>query len=308
VAQSLYYSNTAVANTIGNTGGISSSATSCYCTTTPSGYPGSFPFKLVLDAGTSGMEIVLVTAGAGTAASPWTITRGYDSTTAQAHGGGSSTGTVTHDFTAGDATLSRQHEASGSGSGVHGLPLTAWQTGSFSVISELQLSNSTTTVQTFSGIPQTYNHLLLIVVARLTETTQLSDDISLQINGDSGAHYSYLTISATNTSGTLTAPGDFTTFSATSVPLFRVAASQGGSAVNIGAGFALIPWYAGSAFNSAVLSMSGMGNGTSAVVDGRVRWGFWNPATQAAVSSLSLAAPAGSDFLTGSSFGLYGLT
>lgn len=305
MAQSLFYSNNAVANTLGNTGTLSSSATSLFCTTAPVGYPGSFPFKIVVDPSNASMEVMLVTSGSGTSATPWQVTRGYDGTTAVTHTNGAA---IVHDFTAGDGTLSRVHEGSGSGSGVHGLPTTAWQTGSFSVISETQLSNSTTSLITFSSIPQTYNHLIVIVKARLTETTALADDISIQLNGDSGAHYSYLTVSATNTSGTLTAPSDFTAFAGSSIPLFRVAASQGGANVNMGVGVAYIPWYTETAFNQGMLAMSGMGNGTSNTVDGRLRWGFWNPASQAAISSLALSAPAGSNYLTNSSFGLYGLT
>jgi hypothetical protein len=134
------------------------------------------------------------------------------------------------------------------------------------------------------------------------------DDTYLTINGDSAAKYSYLTISASNTSGSLTAPADFTTFAATAIPLLRMAASQAGSAVNMGMGIAFIPWYTLTNYNKGVIALSGAGNGTSSLADGRLRWGWYNPASQAAITSLALAAAPGSNYLTGSSFGLYGLT
>jgi hypothetical protein len=189
---------------------------------------------------------------------------------------------------------------------VHGLPASAWNGNACATVNETTLLNSTTNVVTWSGIPATYQHLLVSVQARLTETTALTDDITLQFNGDSGAHYSYLDMSATNTSGSMVA-ANATAYAAGSIKAFRAAASQAGAPANAGGGFAWIPNYAASAFNKAVYSVSGAGNGTSAMVDGRVRFGFWNPASQAAVTALTLTAPAGSNFLVGSQFCIYGL-
>jgi hypothetical protein len=232
------------------------------------------------------------------------VARGYDGTLARAHSAGA---VLVHADSAGDFTQAAQHYAMGSGSGVHGLPASAWAGNAAVTINETTLTNSTTNVVSWSGIPQTYQHLLVVVQARLTETTALTDDIALTFNGDAGAHYSSLTVSAANTSGSLVGPAAATAFATANIPAFRVAASQGGSPVNAGGGFAWIPNYASPAFNKAVYAMSGAGNGTSAMVDGRLRWGFWNPAAQAAVTALSLTAPAGSNFLTGSTFCLYGI-
>jgi hypothetical protein len=301
-----YYSNTAVANSIGNPGGISNSATSVYCPIAPSGYPGSFPFKLVFASGGATEEIVQVNSGAGTSGSPWAITRGQDGTVAQAQVNGAS---VTHVITAGDETLSRVHEAGQSGSGVHGLPVAAWLTGSFQAITEKTLSSNATT-QTFSSIPATYSHLLLIANARGTYASDQANDLSCVVNGDSSAVYSYLSIYASNISGSGTgalAQSQGNGSAVTSWPLFRINDSLAGSSVNAGGGFALIPNYAAATFGKMFLSMSGAGNGSTAMVDGRVKWGWYTPASQAAVSSLTLTAPGGGSFLTGSYFGLYGI-
>lgn len=306
-AQWRYYSNTAVQDSLAVPGGgnLSNVATSLYAASnSPQGYPTSFPFILCLEPATSNYELVLVTAGAGTSATPWTVTRAADGTLARAHNAGVP---VIHTWSAGDFTQAAQHYIQGSGSGVHGLPASAWNGNACSTINETTLANSTTNVVTWSGIPGTYQHLLVSVQARLTETTALTDDIALTFNGDTGAHYSYLSMHATNISGSLVGPSASTGFAVASVPLFRVAASQGGAPANAGGGFAWIPNYAGTAFNKAAYAVSGAGNGTSSMVDGRVRYGFWNPTSQAAVTSVSLTAPAGSNFLTGSQFCLYGL-
>ena len=304
MAPSRYYSNVAVPGTLGAS--ISNSATSLYMSATPSGYPGQFPFTLCLDEGTSSMELVSVTSGAGTAGSPWVVSRGFDGTTAVAHTGG--TATITHDLSAYDVATSRSHEASGSGSGVHGLPAAAWETAAYAVINETVLTNSTTGVMTWSDIPATYSHLMVVVMGRCTNTGALINDIQLQINGDSGSYYSYLYMQSNNISGTLAAPAANSSYGEPSLGVFTLASSGGGAAQNAGYGFAILPWYTSTVFNKGILSLTGAGNGTSAMANGRTLWGFYNPPTQAAISSLSLATPTGTYFKSGSSFGLYGLS
>lgn len=280
---------------------ISNSATSVYLSTTPSGYPTTFPFKLVL----GGAEIVYVTAGAGTSGTPWTITRAQDTTSASAWGAGT---TVQHEMTAGDLALSRAHEIAQLAQLPHGLPSTAWSVGAFTTINETTLPNSTTNLVTWSAIPATFKHLLIMIQARLTETNNQTDDILMQVNGDTTAVYSYLSFYLSNISGAGTgalASSQFASAANTVWPVCRVAASLAGSAVNAGGGFAFLPNYSQATYNKSYYSMSGSGNGTGAMVDGRIRWGFYNPAAQAAISSLSLACPASCYYLSGSFFGLY---
>jgi hypothetical protein len=303
-APSRYYSNIAVPGVLSPT--LTSSDTGVYLTGTPSGYPGQYPFTLVLDPGLSGMEAVSVNSGAGTSANPWVVERGFDGTTASAHTGG--VAVVQHEFTAYDAATSRSHEASGAGSGVHGLPASAWDTAAYAVINETTLTNSSTAIQTFSDIPATYTHLLLIAMGRLTETSALTDYLYMQLNGDSSASYSFMQMESNTVSGTLTSPTSTTSYGLSSMPFARWAASEGGSGVNAGAVVCWIPWYANTSFNKLALSQSGAGDGTSALVDGRLFWGFYNPASQVAVSSLSIACPADCNFKSGTSFGLYGLS
>lgn len=305
MAISRFYSNIAVPGALG--ANISNAATTMFLSATPVGYPTQFPFTLALDPGTASFELVSVTAGNGTSGTPWTITRAYGGTTASAHNIPGSGNNVFHEFSAEDVATSRTHENMGSGSGVHGLPSAAWQTASFAVINETTLANSTTATQTWSSIPATYNHLMVVVLGRLTETTALTDWVNVQLNGDSGVNYSWVNVAATNISGTLVAPFDNTAFSATAMNLIRMAASQGGGNANAGGAWIFFPWYTSTAFNKHAYAMTAAGNGTSSMVDGEVSFGFYNPASQVAINSISLNCPASCFFKTGTSFGLYGV-
>lgn len=77
-----YYSTTAVSTTL--TSGISNSATSMAVGAT-TGFPGSFPYYLVLEKGEANMEVVRVTAAVGLTL---TIVRGVSGTSAVAHSAG----------------------------------------------------------------------------------------------------------------------------------------------------------------------------------------------------------------------------
>lgn len=297
-----FYSNLAIPDTLG--AAISNAATSLYAGSgAPSGYPASFPWVLRLEPGTSNEELVLVNSGSGTSGSPWAVTRAQDGTTAKAHGAGTQ---IAHGMSAGDLTQAAAHYDSGSGSGVHGLPATAWNPGNFATIYETVTTAGQASVS-WSSIPATYAHLLIAASGRLAETTVQSDDVLLQFNGDSGAHYSYLTNFTMNPGGTMQGPSAGTGYAVTSAPVFRFLASQGGTAANVGGGFAFIPAYAGSSLNKLFYSQSGGGMGTSSFVDLRTRLGVWNPAAQAAISAIALLAPGSGGFAAGCVFGLYGI-
>jgi hypothetical protein len=299
-----YYSNVAIADTLAVPGGgnLSNAATSLYAGSgAPQGYPTQYPWILRLEPGTSNEELVLVSAGTGTSASPWTVSRAQDGTTAKAHNAGVA---IQHGLSAGDLSQAATHYGQGSGSGVHGLPASAWLTGAFATIYETLTTGGQQTVS-WSNIPQTYAHLLVVAQGRLAETTVQSDDVQVQFNGDAGNDYSYLTNLLDNPGGTMTGPSAGTGYSNASAPMFRFLASQSGGAADAGGGFAVIPNYAGSSFTKTFYGMSGGGNGTSSFVDLRARVGIWAPAVQAGITAITLTAPSGG-FLANSYFGLYG--
>lgn len=104
----------------------------------PVGYPSSVPFLAHLELGTSNEEIVLVTAVAG---SSWTVTRGYDSSTAVSHSTGAR---VVHGVAAIDFEDTATHlEATSSVHGVTGALVGATQTQT--------LTNKTLTSPTING-------------------------------------------------------------------------------------------------------------------------------------------------------------
>ena len=298
----LLFSNNAVPGQLATN--LSISATTVWLTGTPVGYPGQYPFTIWVDPGTSAQEAMSVTSGAGTAAQPWVVTRGFDSTLAQAH---NATAVVAHELSAYDVATSRSHEASDNTSGTtpHGLPLSAWQAGAFATIQETVLPNSTGTVVTFSAIPQTYSHLLLAIQGRLTISTAKSGEAVCTINGDTAAKYSYLQVEA-HALTSINGPNATTANAQTAWNQFiQLPGSQIGSVVNAGGGFAWFPNYAGTTFNKMAIALSGWGNATDANIAGQARWCFYNPTSQAGISSLSVAASQ-STFQSGSFFGLYG--
>lgn len=300
------YSNVAIANTIGNAGGISNSATSLQATSTPSGYP-SAPFKLRLDPGTGSEEVVKVTAGAGTSGSPWTIVRGWDGTTAVSHSQGAA---LQHGMSAEDLSLSRTHEAAGQAQLPHGLPTSAWSQAAIAAMpgSPVTVSGSSTSVVTFSSIPQNYTHLLVAIQGRLTSTAAQFGDVTCTVNGDTTSKYSGLSDELGTSTGSLVGPVSHSYSAKTNFQWFiLLAASQAGTSVNAGGGWAFFPNYAGTSFNKMFVSQSGYGNGSSSAAEARERWGWYNPTSQVGITSLSLAAAIG-NFVSGSSFSLYGIS
>jgi hypothetical protein len=273
----------------------------------PSGYPSQFPFRLVL----GGSEVVYVTSGSGTSGTPWVIQRGRDGTTAAAWTGGGTATTVQHRATADDFTQSRLHEGSVAADLPHGLPAGAWATSVWATIQETVTAASQTTVS-IPTIPGTYKHLMLVVNGRGLSAALQADDVLMTLNGDAGAHYSYVTTSCTNISGSTTgaigAVSDFTASAVTSWPVVRINCNLAGSAVNAGGGTAFIPNYAAATFGKMFWSQSGAGNGSSAMVDYRSRMGWWTPVAQAAVTSMLLTSPASAGFVNGTFVGLYGLS
>ena len=312
-----YYSNRAVPNTLGNSGGISNSATSIIAQATPSGFPGQFPFKLRLDPGTPSEEVVKVVSGAGTSANPWIVGstagggasstgRGWDGTAAVSHQEG--TCVIQHAMSAEDLTLARSHEASDNTSTIrpHNLPLAAWQQSSFAVIQETALSNSSTNTFTFSNIPQIYAHLMVVVNGRLTDVNSFSAILQTTVNGDSSANYSHLRVNDTNTGSGLGGFADGQQFSETSMSLLELPGSKVGVARNAGGGIAWFPNYSSTVFHKMAISISGWGNINSNPISGTLRWSFYGGASGiGGITSLTFGPSGGLNYQSGTFFGLY---
>ena len=132
-----YYSSNARETQL--TGSVNNSATSI-TVDSPVGYPASTPFLIHVELGTSNEEIMLVT---GVAGSTYTVTRGYDSSTAVSHSAGAR---VVHGVAAIDFTDFADHiDAT---TNVHGLAGGAAPVGTTSTQT---LTNKTLTSPTING-------------------------------------------------------------------------------------------------------------------------------------------------------------
>lgn len=189
MTQNRYYSNLAQATFIANTNGLGVSDTALQVTANQN-WPTAFPFALWLEPNTTNSEVVLVTSGSGTAISPYVIQRGYDGTIAYAHAVGA---VVTPGIIELDLAEPQNHlNLTGSASGAHGLPASAWLGG------QMQLINTQTALfaqatftfssTVFSTIPSSANHLLVMAQAT-SASNDINDQILVQYNGYSGAFY-----------------------------------------------------------------------------------------------------------------------
>jgi len=158
-----YYSANAVDNTVNSA--INSTSTTVTLSTSPVGYPGTYPFVVAIDYNSASEELVLVTNASGNTLN---ITRGYNGTSATAHNAGA---VVRHVVIAQDLTDFQDHAAASSGvHGVTGAIVGSNDTqtltnktisGSSNTITNLPISTAIsglgTNVATFLGTPTSAN-------------------------------------------------------------------------------------------------------------------------------------------------------
>lgn len=127
-----YFSSTAAATTLSS--GIGSGTTSITVGSV-SGFPGSYPYTLIVDPDTVNEEVVSVTAGAGTTL---TVTRGVDGTAAVAHAGAA---VVKHGVSARDFDEPNAHV--NASAAVHGLAGTVVGTSDSQTLTNKTLTGGT---------------------------------------------------------------------------------------------------------------------------------------------------------------------
>jgi hypothetical protein len=306
-----YYSNVSVPDTIGNSGGLAATDTSIIAgSLAPEGYPANVPFKLRLEPGTPNEEIVRIASGSGTQLDPWIVGppggpavlgRGWDGTLAAPHSQGAA---LAHGMTQEDLALARSHESLTNSEPLllpHGLPLSAWGASATALIQTTILPSNQASV-VLSAIPQTYQHLLLVILGKSTDTTGRDDGVNMTFNGDTAARYS--TTAGFWTDGTPSGGGSVAA-SQNSGSAIVVATSASGTA-NAGGGFAFFPGYSSNTFNKIIVGLSGMGQGTSAAnASLRARCVAYNPTSQVGITSIAMS-PSGGNFKAGTVFSLYG--
>lgn len=134
------YSSTAVATTLTN--GITSGATSIVVSAV-TGWPGTYPYTIIIDENTSSEEVATVTSASGTTL---TVTRGEDGTSAVAHDAAAA---VRHGVSARDFSETATHiDAT---SGVHGATGTIVGTTDTQVLTNKTLTQPTLTLKQSSG-------------------------------------------------------------------------------------------------------------------------------------------------------------
>lgn len=165
------------------------------------------------------------------------------------------------------------------------------------LIAKNVLGSDTASV-TFSSLPSTYTDLRLVCSAR-TDRGNNGDAILLQFNGDTGNNYSTRSLYGTGGSAVSAAWS-----SVSGIYLVQAAAGSSDTANTFGSSETYIPNYAGSTNKS--VSHAGNSENNAATSYMSVDAGLWS--NTAAITSIVLKPFNGTNFRSGSSFILYGIT
>lgn len=136
-----YYSSIAVPTTLSS--GVTDSGTT-FALAASTGFPSSYPFTLIVDEDTAYEEVVTVTASLG--GNSFTVTRGSDGTTAQAHSAGAA---ARHGFSKRD--LDEPNEHVNASAAVHGLTGTVVGTSDTQTLTNKTISTPTINNGTING-------------------------------------------------------------------------------------------------------------------------------------------------------------
>ena len=168
----------------------------------------------------------------------------------------------------------------------------------YTLISSQVLASSASTV-TFSSIPATYTDLVLRVSARDNDTGAFQQ-LRITFNGDTATNYSYTNLYGTGSSafsiGPATANFNYINFQSSD--------SNGATANSFGSSELYIPSYTVS--QNKPVSMFSVSETNATATNMGATAGLWR--NTAAITSLTMVpAFTSGNFLTGSSFYLYGI-
>lgn len=166
----------------------------------------------------------------------------------------------------------------------------------YQLIASNTLTGTTASV-TFSSIPSTYTDLVLRISAR-TDRVNPGDTVYIRFNSDSGTNYS--TTRLTGTGSAVAAVRQSS--SSGPISLFVTAASD--TSNTFGNAEAYIPNYTLSATKSNSTFSVTENNGTTAYISANAN--LWN--STSAITSITLASVNSANFISGSSFFLYGIS
>ena len=158
---------------------------------------------------------------------------------------------------------------------------------------------SATSGITFSGIPSTYNDLIIKFSTRSSNNGAVFENILLTFNGSGGTAYSKTLLYS---QGSVSTNGSNRESSVSRATLESVGSGQSTTASTFGSGEIYIPSYATSQYKS--FEVYGLGENNSSAAYMGVTAALWR--STAAITSITLAGDT-ANFATGSSFYLYGI-
>jgi hypothetical protein len=170
--------------------------------------------------------------------------------------------------------------------------------GAYDTIATTTLGSSASSI-TFSSIPSTYTHLQIRGIVRSDRAANPQDIFQVRFNSDTGTNYASHNLEGTGAAVSVDA------FSSTSNPWSGICAGATAASNVFGAAVIDILDYTSTSKNKTLRSLTGIENNDS---NGRLYFSssLWF-ATPAAITTVTLSPIYGSNFITYSSFALYGI-
>jgi hypothetical protein len=166
----------------------------------------------------------------------------------------------------------------------------------YTIIASNTLGSDTATV-TFSAIPQTFTDLIIMASTRVTDTNY--SFCQIRLNGDTGTSYNSLALLSDGSSPTV----QHSTTTSISLPYTNTASN---TANTFGSLEAFIANYtSGSQFKS--VGVNAHQESLSSATNVRKNTVAANYTSNTAITSITFIAGSGTNFLTGSTFYLYGV-
>lgn len=153
----------------------------------------------------------------------------------------------------------------------------------------------TNTTAQWTSIPNTYTHLVIEYIARADKAASTTETMNLYFNGDTTVTNYYYTACYALDASAFGNEGDS--------PLVGVIPAVSSAANDAGVGSIWIPYYKATTFNKAALTTS-TERRTASTQSARITSIFWEATT--AISQIDIIT-AGSNFIAGSTFRLYGV-
>jgi hypothetical protein len=160
----------------------------------------------------------------------------------------------------------------------------------------IQSATSTSTSVTFSSIPATYTDLKIVASAR-SDAGTVYDIAFMRFNSDAGNNYSGKILYGT---GAVTGSAN----AGTSAIDFRYYNGANATTSSFGSTEAYIPNYASTTAYKSV-SIDGVSENNATAAFAAINAGLWS--SNSAINSITILNAGGANFVTGSTFYLYGI-